>query len=220
MTGSTPSGPYVLGDTDLEHERLVRQAAIFNPFTERLLRHAGIGRGQRILEIGSGVGDVAMLAAKMVGPKGKVVGVERDISTLAKARSRVAEARLRNVSFMESDVGDVVSSEPFDAVIGRLILEFLPSPGAVMRSLSTLVRPGGVIAFQDCYWGPLLQLTAHLPLRSRPRMEQRSLSFDGVGDLESLMTRLEAELVGTKTVPACIGLVGAWSQKPTSTQLL
>ena len=54
----------------------------------------------------------------------------------------------------------------------------------------------------------------------RPRMEQHSLSIDGVGDLESLMTRLEAELVGTKTVPACIGLVGAWSQKPTSTRLL
>jgi ubiquinone/menaquinone biosynthesis C-methylase UbiE len=220
MTASTPSVSYVLGDADLEHERLIRQAAIFNPFTERLFRDAGIGPGQRILDIGSGVGDVAMLAAKMVGATGEVVGVERDVSTLAKARSRVAEARLPNVSFMELDVADVMSDEPFDAVIGRLILQFLPNPGAVVRSLSTLVRPGGVIAFQECYWGPLLQLTAHLPLRSRPRMEQRSLSFDGVGDLESLMTRLEAELVGTKTVPACIGLVGAWSQRPTSTQLL
>ena len=53
-----------------------------------------------------------MLAAKMVGPTGEVVGVERDVSTLAKARSRVAEARLPNVSFIESDVGDVVSNDP------------------------------------------------------------------------------------------------------------
>jgi ubiquinone/menaquinone biosynthesis C-methylase UbiE len=80
MTGSTPSEPYVLGDTDLEHERLTRQAAIFNPLTERLLRDADIGLGQRILDIGSGVGDVAMLAAKMVGPTGEVVGADPDHS--------------------------------------------------------------------------------------------------------------------------------------------
>jgi SAM-dependent methyltransferase len=137
MTSPTSGVPYVLGDTGAEHGRLIRQAAIFNPFTERLFRDAGIGPGQRVLEIGSGVGDVAMLAARLVGPSGEVVGVERDVNTLAKARSRVAEARLPNVSFMESDVGHVVSSEPFDAVVGRLILEFLPEPGAVVRSLSS-----------------------------------------------------------------------------------
>ena len=68
-----PSGvPYVLGDTGAEHARLVRQAAIFNPFTERLFRDAGIGPGQ--LDIGSGVGDIAMLVARLVGPTGEVVG--------------------------------------------------------------------------------------------------------------------------------------------------
>jgi hypothetical protein len=60
-----PSGvPYVLGDTDAEHARLIRQAAIFNPFTERLFRDAGVGPGQRGLDIGSGVGDIAMLVAR------------------------------------------------------------------------------------------------------------------------------------------------------------
>jgi len=70
--------PYVLGDTGAEHARLVRQAAIFNPFTERLFRDAGIGPGQRVLDIGSGVGDIAMLVARLVGPTGEVVGVERE----------------------------------------------------------------------------------------------------------------------------------------------
>src|SRR5262249_26041661 len=139
---STPGASYVLGDADTEHERLIRQAAIFNPFTERLFRDAGIGPGQRVLDIGSGVGDVAMLAASLVGPTGEVVGVERDVSTIVKARSRAAEGRLSNVRFMESDVGHVMSSEPFDALVGRLILEFLPNPGAVVRSLSRSVRPG------------------------------------------------------------------------------
>jgi ubiquinone/menaquinone biosynthesis C-methylase UbiE len=167
MTISTPDVPYLLGDTVTEHERLIRQAAIFDPFTERLFRDAGVGPGQHVLDIGSGVGDVAMLAARLVGPTGMVVGVERDAATLAKARERVAKAGLDNVTFIETDVAQVAGGEPSDAVVGRLILEFLPDPGAVVRSLSTLVRPGGIVAFQDACWGPLLQLTANLPLRAK-----------------------------------------------------
>jgi tRNA A58 N-methylase Trm61 len=54
-------------------------------------------------------------ASRLVGPTGEVVGVERDVSTMAKARD-VAEAGLHSMSFIESDVGHVMSSEPFDAV--------------------------------------------------------------------------------------------------------
>lgn len=276
MATSSHGASYVLGVTDREHERLVRQARIFNPLTERLFRNAGISRGQRILEIGSGVGDVTMLAAELVGPTGEVVGVERDANTLTKARSRVAEAQLRNVSFVEADVGQVASrklgSKPFDAVVGKLILEYVSDPGAVLRSLSNLVRPEGIVILQDCYWAPLLQLTAHLPLWAKcasliyrtfdccdvnmdmehrlyrafldaalpmpkiiieipvgnspdirrwvydifctlyPQMRKHNLPTNDVGNVKSLLSRLEAELDRTKTFAACIGLIGAWSQ--------
>jgi tRNA G46 methylase TrmB len=56
------------------------------------------------------------------------VGVERDLTTLEKARSRVAQAGLANVSFMAADVRQVQARESDDAVVGRLILEFLPDP--------------------------------------------------------------------------------------------
>jgi ubiquinone/menaquinone biosynthesis C-methylase UbiE len=158
---------YLLGDTSAEHQRLIRQAAIFEPFTERLFRDAGVGPGQRVLDVGSGVGDVAMLAARLTGPTGKVVGVERDATTLAIARSRVEKAGLSNVRLLEADVSLVQSSEPFDAVVGRLILEFMPDPGAIVGSLASLVRPGGLIIFQDACWAPWLQLTAPLPLRGK-----------------------------------------------------
>ena len=166
MTTTNPTAPYALGSTDAEHERLIWQAARLAPLTERLFREAGIGPGQRILDIGSGVGDVAMLAAKLVGPSGDVVGIERDPRSIARARSRVAEAGLQNVTLTQSDVNQVASDKPFDAAVGRFILQFLPDPVAVLRSLSHLVRPGGVLAFQEVSYAPFLLLSAHLPLWS------------------------------------------------------
>jgi ubiquinone/menaquinone biosynthesis C-methylase UbiE len=161
-----PTQHYALGSTDAEHERLIRQAARLNPLTERLFREAGIGPGQRVLDLGSGVGDVAMLAARLVGPSGEVLGIERDPRSIARARSRVAEAGLLNVSFTQSDVNQIASDKPFDAAVGRFILQFLPDPLAVLRSLSGLVRPGGVLAFQEVSYAPFLLLSGHLPLWS------------------------------------------------------
>lgn len=166
VTASAPTFHYPLGSTDAEHERLIRQAARLAPLSERLFREAGIGPGQRVLDLGSGVGDVAMLAARLVGPSGEVVGVERDTRSIARARARVAEAGLYNVSFTQSDVCQVPSDKPFDAVVGRFILMFLPDPAGVLRSLSQLVCPGGVLAFQETSWAPFLLLTAHLPVWS------------------------------------------------------
>lgn len=166
MTATNPAAHYALGSTDAEHERLIRQAALLAPLTERLFREAGIAASQRVLDIGSGVGDVAMLVAKLVGPSGEVVSIERDPRSIARARSRVTEAGLHNVTLTQSDVSQVASDKPFDAAVGRFILQFLPDPVAVLRSLSHFVRPGGVLAFQEVSYAPFLLLSAHLPLWS------------------------------------------------------
>ncbi len=84
-----------------------------------------------------------------------------------KAKARAANAGLNNVTFLQSDIGEIESGKPFDAVVGRFILEFVPDPRAVVRSLSELLRPGGVLAVQDACWAPFLQLTSHLPLRAK-----------------------------------------------------
>jgi ubiquinone/menaquinone biosynthesis C-methylase UbiE len=89
--------PYVFGNTESEHDRLVRQAARLAPYTERFLREAGLNGGQRVLDVGSGAGDVAMLAARIVGPSGAVIGIERDSRSISLAQSRAARAGLRNI---------------------------------------------------------------------------------------------------------------------------
>src|SRR6266481_1979745 len=165
-TASSPTSDYALGSTDAEHERLIRQAARLAPLTERLFREAGIGPGQRVLDLGSGVGDVAMLVAGLVGHSGEVVGIELDRRSLDRARARVVEADLHNVSFIQSDVSQITASKPFDAAVGRFILMWLPDPASVLRQLSLLVRPGGVVAFQEASWVPIFAISTHLPLWS------------------------------------------------------
>src|SRR5215472_16319067 len=112
---SNVSLDYVLGYTAAEHERLIRQAALIAPYTERLFRQAGIGPGQRVLDLGSGVGDVSMLLARIVGPSGEVVGIERDASSIAQAEALAAAPGLHNVSFIQTDVNEITSDRFFDA---------------------------------------------------------------------------------------------------------
>jgi len=164
MTTSPRCADYPLGNTDAEHERLIRQAARVAPITERFFREAGIGLGQRVLDLGSGVGDVAMLVARLVGPSGEVVAVERDSTAVAKARARVTEAGFHNVTFNESNVNEILDEKPFDAAVGRFILMYLPDPVATLGSMSQAVRPGGVFVFQEPCWVPVLAHLASLPL--------------------------------------------------------
>ena len=168
-TTSQTGTDYALGYTNAEQERLIRQAAIIAPIAERLFREAGIGPGQRVLDLGSGMGDVAILLARLVGPSGMVVGIERDASSIARATGRVAAAGLRNVHFINSDVHSIVADEPFDAAVGRFILMYLTDPVSVLRSVGELVRPDGAIAFQEPSWAAMLALGAGLPLWSKVR---------------------------------------------------
>jgi len=167
MTASQATADYALGYTDGEQDRLIRQAALIAPYTERLFREAGIGPGHRVLDLGSGMGDVSMLVAKLLGASGEVVGIERDATSIKRAQARVAAAGLRNVTFLETDAGNIVIDQLFDAAVGRFVLMFLPDPVSVLRSVSRLVRPGGVLAFQEPSWAPMLALGARLPLWSK-----------------------------------------------------
>jgi 2-polyprenyl-3-methyl-5-hydroxy-6-metoxy-1,4-benzoquinol methylase len=164
MSSPNSGSAYALGYTKAESERLIRQATQLAPLTERFFRDAGIASGQRVLELGSGMGDVAMLVARLVGPSGSVLGIERDADSIRFAQTRIAEAGLRNVSFSQNEISQLHAEKQFDAAVGRFILQFLPDPVSVLRSLSAAVRPGGVIAFHEPQWQPYIDLLANLPL--------------------------------------------------------
>jgi SAM-dependent methyltransferase len=98
---------YVLGHCEAELQRLALQAALVEPITRQLLVDAGITDGMRVLDVGTGCGDVAFFAAELVGESGTVVGIDRAPAALAGARSRRADRRAVNVSFENEDAGEL-----------------------------------------------------------------------------------------------------------------
>jgi len=140
---------YVLGHSDRELERLRRQAQLIDPITRQFLIEAGIAPGMRVLDIGSGAGDVAFIAADLVGPTGKVVGVDRSAVAVARARSRADSRSLGNVTFVESELSAMAFDQPFDAAIGRYVLCFQPDLVSLLRVIASQVRSGGVIVFHE-----------------------------------------------------------------------
>jgi len=137
---------YALGHASIEIQRLLLQGRLYHDHTEHALRRAGLRPGMRVLDVGSGPGDVSFIAGQIVGPTGSVLGVDASSDVVEFARARAAERGLSTVSFDQATIADIAVNE-VDAVIGRLILMHLPDPVSTLRQLASLVRPGGLIAF-------------------------------------------------------------------------
>ena len=80
---------YVLGRSATETKRLMIQAEVLNPITERIAKKIGIAAGMRVLDLGCGTGDVAITIARLVGSSGSVLGIDQDEKVLETAQSRI-----------------------------------------------------------------------------------------------------------------------------------
>jgi SAM-dependent methyltransferase len=143
---------YVLGHTDAELKRLATQARLIDPITQRFLVSAGIKEGMRVLDVGSGAGDVAILLAGLVGPTGEIVGTDPARSAIDAAEKRVGASLLANVTFRHGDPVAMVFDRPFDAVVGRYVLQFIPNPSAAIARLSRHLHPDGLMFFHELDW--------------------------------------------------------------------
>ncbi len=150
---------YPFRSSDDERRRLIAQGELVAPLTERLFRKAGLAPGMRVLDIGSGSGDVALLAARLVGPGGTVIGVDRDAAQVAFAAQRAKAEGLSQVRFMAADFREPELDPPVDAIVGRLVLMYAADPLDALRRVLRNLRPGGVIALQESvvdYEAPVL----------------------------------------------------------------
>ena len=146
---SNSDATYTLGRTTHETTRLIEQSRIYGESTQRLCKRAGITEGMRVLEIGSGAGDVALMLAELVGQEGRVVGVDINPVILETARQRATEADVGNVEFIAGDAREFAFSDKFDAIVGRFVLMYMADPREAFAELVTHLNPGGIVAFQE-----------------------------------------------------------------------
>src|SRR5215470_9313894 len=122
--------------------------------TRRLFEDVGITPGMRVLDLGSGAGDVCMMLAEMVGPTGSVIGLELDADAVRFARERVFAVGFRNITVVHSEFSQYVPDAPLDAIVGRLVLMYQAEPAAALAKVTKHLRPGGAVAFIEPWFMP------------------------------------------------------------------
>ena len=129
--------------------RLPEQNRVLTPTTIRLLRATGIEEGMAVLNIDCGTGDVAMIAADLVGPKGHVVGIDPCGNAIGRAQSRAAAGRYENLDYRNLDLDDARLPAVFDLVVCRHSLIGKRDPVRFLRTAARFVRDGGVLALHE-----------------------------------------------------------------------
>jgi SAM-dependent methyltransferase len=120
-------------------------AGVANPWTMGRL-----AEGERVLDLGSGAGTDSLIAAQMVGPGGKVTGVDMTQQMLDKARAAAAQVGATNVEFVEAEAERLPFADgSFDVVISNGVIDLIPDKDAVFSELHRVLTPGGRLQIAD-----------------------------------------------------------------------
>jgi SAM-dependent methyltransferase len=158
------------------------------------LQHLDLTTGERVLDLGSGAGVDALIAARQVGPNGRVIGVDMTPEMLAAARRNAAAAGADWVEFREGRLESLpLEDGSVDAVTSNCVINLVPDKAAVFREVARVLRPGGRLVVSD------IVLDGDLPAAVRDNVmayvgcvagaERRAaylsmLAAAGLGDLE------------------------------------
>lgn len=158
MSESKSDPRYTMGRSEEETEHLIQRSQLYEAVTRRFFLEAGLVSGMRVLDVGSGAGDVAIAAAELVGAEGEVVSVDVNAAILDTARARVRELGFENIQFIAGDARTLDVEGEFDAVVGRLVLMYMSDPADALKQLIRHLRPGGIVAFQEADFTPYLSI--------------------------------------------------------------
>ena len=146
---SNTNEQYVIRGSSDGRERLRILARVMQPTTLSLLDQVGLESGASCLDLGCGGGDVSFDLARLVGPSGKVLGVDMDKEELAIAELEAKVQNLDNVSFEISDITDWQRNPEFNLAYGRFILTHFQDPAKALSKLSQALHPGGAVVVED-----------------------------------------------------------------------
>lgn len=121
-----------------------------NEITKDFFLSLGISEGMTVLDVGCGKGVTTELISEIVGDTGKVIGIDSNQNAIAAATFNAQSKNISNITYVCSDISDLTEKEnEFDAILGRRVLMYLPNPKTILKELSKLLKPNGILGFQE-----------------------------------------------------------------------
>lgn len=140
---------YVFSKYPLETQRLDHQGELLNILSKNFIKAAGFTKGMRVLDIGCGTGSFTFLISEEVGPSGHVVGVDKSIPAIERAKQRAHDMGYSNTNFVIADIERESILGEYDAIVGRFILSFLETPEYTLNSICQGQKDLSMLAFQE-----------------------------------------------------------------------
>ncbi len=145
----------------LPDEAITSYCGVGNPFTL-----GPIQKGEAVLDIGCGAGADTLIAAGMVGPEGKVVGIDMIPEMLKCAKENLQRTDFKNITFMEASAEKLpFPNEDFDVVISNGVFNLIPGKVKALSEVYRVLKPGGRMMIADQI------LTGELPEDTKARVE-------------------------------------------------
>jgi SAM-dependent methyltransferase len=128
-----------------KHREIIRE--MFAPISQALVEDAQVTRGNTVLDVATGPGEPALSIAQVVGPEGKVFGIDPVSEMVAAARRAADRLECKNAQFEVAFADDLsFPADTFDAVVSRFGVMFFPSPAAGLREMLRVLKPGKKLA--------------------------------------------------------------------------
>jgi arsenite methyltransferase len=170
---------------------------------------AELRSGERVLDLGSGAGFDAFLAARQVGETGSVIGVDMTAEMIAKARANIVKTDLRNVEFRLGEIEHLpVADVSVDVIMSNCVINLSTDKAAVIREAFRVLAPGGRLAIAD------IVATRELPEALRNDLEAYAGCVSGaalVDDVEALLVAAGFRDVRVELKSNSASLVEEWS---------
>lgn len=169
---------------------------------------AAIRPGETILDLGSGAGFDCFLAARQVGPTGRVIGVDMTPDMISKARANAAKVKAENVEFRLGEIEHLpVSDGSVDAILSNCVINLSPEKAAVFREAFRVLRPGGRLAISD------VVATGPIPAELQNQAAALAGCVSGAAPIDDVRAMLQAAgftEVEVRIAPQSAEVVGSW----------